>query len=268
MASNASTDVDKLITFGQMALEQGWYDQAREYFDRALDLAPLNQEAIKGFTRTDEILRHKASPEPAEVHQTEPIGNKVRRWVNTTQEWVRKEWKEYRDRVAERKRLEAEEKAERARRILRRREVQRRMIEEREKRYLARIARLDQLRAMSPRKFEQFTGLLFRRMGYVVKITTASADKGVDLFLEKDGRSAIAQCKKYKGNVGQPVVRDFYGTMIHNKADQGYIVTTGTFSLPAQNWARGKQIHLVDGAELMDWAESLLTSTDEAASKA
>jgi len=58
MANNANTDVNKLITYGQMALEQGRYDKARELFDRALDLAPLNRKAIEGFTRADEILRH------------------------------------------------------------------------------------------------------------------------------------------------------------------------------------------------------------------
>lgn len=30
-----SSEVEKLITFGQMALEQGWYDKAREYFEQA-----------------------------------------------------------------------------------------------------------------------------------------------------------------------------------------------------------------------------------------
>lgn len=256
-----SEKVDKLLAFGKMALEQGWYDQAREYFDQALDLAPLNREAMEGLARADKILRDKASFVPIESNPTESISNKIRRWVNSVREWIRKERQEYTDRVVERKRLKAEKKAERAREIARQREEQRRMIEEREKRYLARIAKLDQLRAMSPREFEQFTALLFGRMGYAVKITTASADKGVDLFLERDSRSAIVQCKRYKGKVSQPTIRDFYGTMIHNKADQGYVVTTGTFSLPAQNWARGKQIHLVDGAELMDWIESLLTST-------
>jgi len=256
MASNTNPDVNKLITFGKMALEQGWYDQAREHFDRALDLAPLNREAIKGFTRADEILRHKASSEPVEVHQREPIGNKVRHWANAANEWVRKERQEYRDRVAERKRVAARKREDRAREIARQREERQRIIEEREKRHLARIKKLDQLGAMSPREFEEFTALLFRRMGYAVRITTASADEGVDLFIERNGRTAIVQCKRYKGNVGQPTVRDFYGTMIHNRAEQGYIVTTGTLSLPAQNWARGKQIHLVDGAQLMDWLES------------
>jgi len=31
MGSNANTDVGKLITFGKMALEQGWYDQSLDY---------------------------------------------------------------------------------------------------------------------------------------------------------------------------------------------------------------------------------------------
>jgi len=36
MGSNANTNIDKLITFGQMTLEQGWYNQAREDFEQAL----------------------------------------------------------------------------------------------------------------------------------------------------------------------------------------------------------------------------------------
>jgi len=31
MATNTNTDADKLITFGQMALEQSWYDQSPDY---------------------------------------------------------------------------------------------------------------------------------------------------------------------------------------------------------------------------------------------
>lgn len=123
--------------------------------------------------------------------------------------------------------------------------------------YIGRIKALEGLNAMTPREFEAFVGKLFRWMGYNVSVTGASSDEGVDLFLEKEGRKAIVQCKKHEGSIGQPVVRDFYGTMVHNKANQGFIVTTGTFSLPAQTWAKGKQIHLVDGAELLDWLESL-----------
>jgi len=41
--------VTKLITFGQMALEQGWYDKAREYFEQALALDASNLEAGVGL---------------------------------------------------------------------------------------------------------------------------------------------------------------------------------------------------------------------------
>ncbi len=72
MESNANTDVDKLITFGQMALEQGWYDQAREYFEQALDLDASNQEALKGLVRANEILSRRM-PTPAEPIGDQPV---------------------------------------------------------------------------------------------------------------------------------------------------------------------------------------------------
>jgi hypothetical protein len=41
MATNTNTDADKLITFGQMALEQGWYDQELDYRPSYLDDKPV-----------------------------------------------------------------------------------------------------------------------------------------------------------------------------------------------------------------------------------
>lgn len=61
--------VDRLITFGQMALEQGWYDQARDYFEQALALDASNREAMKGLARVNEVLSRKA----ATPTQTEPV---------------------------------------------------------------------------------------------------------------------------------------------------------------------------------------------------
>jgi len=72
MASNANTDVDKLITFGQMALEQGWYDQAREYFEQALALDASNREAMKGLARANEILSRRRAT-PVEPTRAEPV---------------------------------------------------------------------------------------------------------------------------------------------------------------------------------------------------
>jgi hypothetical protein len=64
--------VDKLITFGQMALEQGWYDQAREYFEQALDLDASSREALKGLARVNEILSRRM-PTPVEPIRVQPV---------------------------------------------------------------------------------------------------------------------------------------------------------------------------------------------------
>ncbi len=72
MVSNENAGVDKLISFGQMALEQGWYDQAREHFERALDLDASSQEALKGLVRVNEILSRRM-PTPAEPIGDQPV---------------------------------------------------------------------------------------------------------------------------------------------------------------------------------------------------
>jgi tetratricopeptide (TPR) repeat protein len=70
MESNSNTNADKLIAFGQMALEQGWYDQAREYFEQVLALDATNREAMKGLARVYERLSRK---EAVGVEAIEPV---------------------------------------------------------------------------------------------------------------------------------------------------------------------------------------------------
>jgi len=41
MGSSTNTDVDKFIAPGQMALEQGWYDQELDYRPPYLDDEPV-----------------------------------------------------------------------------------------------------------------------------------------------------------------------------------------------------------------------------------
>ena len=74
MGSNANTDVDKLMSFGKMALEQGWYDRARECFEQALALDTSNREAMKGLARVNEILsgRETVAAEPVQGEPVEP----------------------------------------------------------------------------------------------------------------------------------------------------------------------------------------------------
>lgn len=116
--------------------------------------------------------------------------------------------------------------------------------------------RLSAMQRMEPVEFEEFVATLFRDMGYRVESTRASGDEGIDLWLRRGRRTAVVQCKRYRGRVGQPVVRDLYGTMRHVGADEAYLVTTGHITRAARRWAQGKPIHLVDGARLVEWART------------
>lgn len=115
---------------------------------------------------------------------------------------------------------------------------------------------LSYLKSMDPILFEHLTGALFEEQGYRVETTVASGDEGVDVKLRKGFKTAVVQCKRYGGSVGQPVVRDLYGTMLHNKAAEAYLVTTGSITKQAQEWSEGKPIELVDGFTLVEWIAS------------
>ena len=116
-----------------------------------------------------------------------------------------------------------------------------------------RLRRLEQLQKLDPVEFEEFCGYLYERRGYKAHMTATSGDEGVDLLLKKGNRTEVVQCKRYQGSVGQPTVRDMYGTMLHNNAVSAAIVTTGRFTKAAEAWAANKPIELVDGYELMSW---------------
>jgi restriction system protein len=101
---------------------------------------------------------------------------------------------------------------------------------------------------------------LYHRAGHQAKRTGATGDHGVDVVVEaKNGEKWVVQCKRWKGSVGEPVVRDFYGVVQHEKADKGILFTTGRYSTPAQQWAKGKPIALYDGNKLAElWSRSKL----------
>ena len=116
---------------------------------------------------------------------------------------------------------------------------------------------LDRLRALSPSEFESLIAKVFSSLGWSIEITGRPGDGGIDLVLTRPGEKAIAQCKRFVGTVGQSVVRDFFGALVHSGATRGYLVSTGLFSLSALAWAHGKEIVLVDGPDLVSALDQL-----------
>lgn len=116
-----------------------------------------------------------------------------------------------------------------------------------------RLRELEQMQRMTPIEFEQFVGWLYQERGYRVSMTVRSGDEGIDLVLLRWRKKVIVQCKRYSRTVGQPTVRDLYGSMFHAGARAAHLVTTGKFSRQAEAWAAGKPIVLIDGHDLVAW---------------
>lgn len=116
-----------------------------------------------------------------------------------------------------------------------------------------------QLLALTPAQFEEYVARrIFERQGYHVTNTPDTRDGGVDIQLtDLQGRIAIVQCKRYRGAVGEVIVRDLYGTMLHTGADHAFLVTTGSITQDARRWAAGKPIDLIDGRRLAELARSV-----------
>jgi restriction system protein len=114
------------------------------------------------------------------------------------------------------------------------------------------------LYALSPAEFERYVAWLFRQKGYSVKVRGRSGDHGVDLELIRPGRpKAIVQCKRYQKTVGPDVVRELFGTLVHERAVHAFLVTTADISDAARQWARYKPITLIDGRTLVQVAAAL-----------
>ncbi|MCX7707595.1 MAG: restriction endonuclease, partial [Anaerolineae bacterium] len=78
---------------------------------------------------------------------------------------------------------------------------------------------------------------------------------GIDLEVSGNGlRRGLVQCKRYRGTVGEPTIRDLYGTLVHERADYAWLATTGGVSRQARDWASGKPMELWDGQRLVELA--------------
>jgi hypothetical protein len=120
------------------------------------------------------------------------------------------------------------------------------------RRLLARARKLEDLKAFSPDDFEALVAKLFEAHGHKVEPVGGNADHGVDVIvMNGQGEKWVVQCKRYSGSVGEPVVRDLYGTMLHEEAQGAYLMTTGMFTKQAQQWAADKPILLYDGHALI-----------------
>ncbi len=118
--------------------------------------------------------------------------------------------------------------------------------------------------AMSWRDFELLIAEGFRLQGFTVaEKGGAGADGGVDMEIMKDGERWLVQAKHWRARqVPVEVVRELAGVMPFRRAVGAYVVTSGRFTGPAEDFARGRGIKLVSGSTLDGLLRQARTSLD------
>jgi hypothetical protein len=121
---------------------------------------------------------------------------------------------------------------------------------------------------VTPRRFEELMAELLTDFGYDVHLTKQTRDHGIDIIAV--GRSTplglderyLIQCKRNAPNnrVGVSVVRELLGVGVHEPNTGLMIVTTSTFSNPAQQlalkeWIRWR-LHLRDYNDISHWLKT------------
>lgn len=103
--------------------------------------------------------------------------------------------------------------------------------------------------------FADFVAHLLSTMGYRTRVSPEGVDGGVDIVAHKDELGfeppiIKVQVKSTEGSIGDPIVSALYGKV--ESREHGLIVTLGTFTTQAKNFAKSKSnLRLIDGDELV-----------------
>jgi len=118
--------------------------------------------------------------------------------------------------------------------------------------------------SLNDKEFEELAAEFFKIMGYEVSLTPVTGDQGIDLIIRlRDSPTfLVAQCKHWQTPVGAPAVREFYGSLIHSGATQGFLIATNGFTDAAREFAAGKPIVLARGQSFPSWILSIIARND------
>ena len=98
------------------------------------------------------------------------------------------------------------------------------------------------LRSMKPRDFEELIAELFDGFGFDVELTQPTRDGGRDIIAIGNCQIAaskyLIECKRYaeSNKVGIQPVRSLYGVVNDERATKGILVTTSSFTSPANEF--------------------------------
>lgn len=104
---------------------------------------------------------------------------------------------------------------------------------------------------------------VLEKLGMEARTTQVTGDGGIDIEAY-DTRPIFAgkyivQCKDWEQPVGDSVVRELFGVAVAAGANKGILISTGSFTKKAHEFAKGKPLELIDGEMLRGLISSLDT---------
>lgn len=120
---------------------------------------------------------------------------------------------------------------------------------------------------LPPRRFEELVAELVKQFGWNAELTPMTRDGGRDIlaiipFETGDELLCLIEVKRYRADrkVGVDLVRGLLGTVEHERANLGMLVTTSTFAKDALEFGRAHKfrLSLKDNADVFAWLQSYL----------
>lgn len=101
---------------------------------------------------------------------------------------------------------------------------------------------------MDSKQFEDAVASLFCKLGFEVKQTPYSNDRGKDAIARKEGKTYLIECKRYGADntIGRRDLQIFVAAMKEENADAGFYINTGRFTKTAIEYAAKERIDLYD----------------------
>ena len=120
-------------------------------------------------------------------------------------------------------------------------------------------ARIDDARPDNGIDFEHWCSRKIEEQGWVVVVTKASGDQGVDVVASRDSITVAVQCKRYSTPIGNKAVQEAFSGAKHYNADLAVVIGTGGFTVSAQELARATNVILLDAEMIGDFSTQVLS---------
>lgn len=107
----------------------------------------------------------------------------------------------------------------------------------------------------SPRDFEHLVERLYSVMGYKTELTPPQKDGGRDVLaatrMPGKAEQLLVECKRHSGRIGVEKVRALNGVARSEKVNKGVLITTSSFTRPADKFAEDNHLELIPGDQLV-----------------